>query len=988
MKSKFLLTTGSFCLFLGLNVFAQTNDNFTGTIDSMLLNVDKTPITSGILYDRAFILAGLHVFNKFSSDTSSYMHYLQGYNELYMAAYNRNTMPNPDSVVQISLRKKTAGIIPIGLFNYRFHTIDSLAVDQNLLSYSNGLLYDVPNRPRVPFYESTVTVAAALIDSTQNKTVTFEFPSALYQSNTGNSIALLYVDFNNGSGLQRVYYDTPVTVSYNDPGTKTIKYVITYGNNQVITTYSSLYVNGRIPVISRGQNNNAVPCNGLSFPETLNIESDISYQGYEETIGFKGQGVATIFYHTTDCDRVLKKPIIILDGFDPGSERTFDKLLPLLEYDNISGGRGKLAEEMVDKGYDVIILDYPRYSKAGRDIDGGSDYIQRNAFTLMKLINTINSIKENNGEKLVVIGPSMGGLISRYALAYMEQNGMNHNTRLWVSFDSPHLGANIPIGDQRMLQYLADRLGVGDAKEKLNSRLNTPAAKEMIIHHYLSGSETPAPHWTRNNFMQELNNLGYPTQLRRVALVNGSVNGTLFTSPGQQVIDISVNPSNFTRVIGIGAVIFSPIFITRLIGAIFGFKSDYIRTKVWFTPGYNGNNRVFEGSALGLFKKRNYNAGTPPNSVGLDVIPGGYFDTQQQIKAGVFDGVSGTIRVFLKAKENIPTFNIHSFIPAKSALAITSISNFGEALNTRNFVSTGETPFNSYYIPERNEEHVFLTNCSVNWITKEIDNDPQQPVGIKYTISGPDTFCQNSTYELTGLPQGATLSWSASGGVEIASTPTPLSVTVQKIGYDNTGILTATITNAGCSTKVITKELTYGSIVRVVVTTDRYPQPSNYIYETARADQIPGTSFSDYVWHEEINGQLGNVIATGPTLSNWPVPPCGVKYYRLDVPTACGIATYRGYVYNNYGCGYRISYSPNPANETMTLKPTKSENEKASGEAYSYKVYDKQGNVIRQGKSNAQYEAVIDTRNIPSDNYFLHIIYPKETIKEQIIIQH
>ena len=49
----------------------------------------------------------------------------------------------------------------------------------------------------------------------------------------------------------------------------------------------------------------------------------------------------------------------------------------------------------------------------------------------------------------------MGGLVARYGLNYMESIGLDHETRLYVSFDSPHAGANVPIGFQHMFNYLA-----------------------------------------------------------------------------------------------------------------------------------------------------------------------------------------------------------------------------------------------------------------------------------------------------------------------------------------------------------------------------------------------------------------------------------------------------------------------------------------------------------------------------------------------------
>lgn len=134
----------------------------------------------------------------------------------------------------------------------------------------------------------------------------------------------------------------------------------------------------------------------------------------------------------------------------------------------------------------------------------------------------------------------------------MEQHAMPHKTRLWVSFDSPHLGANIPIGDQWCLDYLANTYGNDSAKVKLDTKLNTPAAKEMIIHHYLSGAVTPTPYFTRTLFMQELNNMGFPQgdagkQIRNIAIANGSGISSLTGSFGANNITLNVSPQHLRK---------------------------------------------------------------------------------------------------------------------------------------------------------------------------------------------------------------------------------------------------------------------------------------------------------------------------------------------------------------------------------------------------------------------------------------------------------
>ena len=78
------------------------------------------------------------------------------------------------------------------------------------------------------------------------------------------------------------------------------------------------------------------------------------------------------------------------------------------------------ASGMVDAlhaaGYDVIIV----------GLDNGLTTIQRNA---QVLVQCIREARKRTPQPLVVGGVSMGGLVSRYALAWMEKQGEDHGTR-------------------------------------------------------------------------------------------------------------------------------------------------------------------------------------------------------------------------------------------------------------------------------------------------------------------------------------------------------------------------------------------------------------------------------------------------------------------------------------------------------------------------------------------------------------------------------
>ncbi|MGB0146142.1 MAG: esterase/lipase family protein, partial [Flavobacteriaceae bacterium] len=214
------------------------------------------------------------------------------------------------------------------------------------------------------------------------------------------------------------------------------------------------------------------------FPERSVISpitATIGYQGYGESQAYFGQGEYEIFLD--NVDGVLDRPVLVLDGFDPGDGRGIGALYASLTY----GGQN-LADELRDLGYDIVILNAPNYITDGYEISGGGDFIQRNAMVLIALIQEINAQKVGN-EELVVLGPSMGGLISRYALAYMEQEELEHETRLFLSFDSPHRGANIPISLQYLINYFAVVGGDPIAQATVDFVLNSPAAKQMLIDH-------------------------------------------------------------------------------------------------------------------------------------------------------------------------------------------------------------------------------------------------------------------------------------------------------------------------------------------------------------------------------------------------------------------------------------------------------------------------------------------------------------------------
>ena len=501
----------------------------------------------------------------------------------------------------------------------------------------------------------------------------------------------------------------------------------------------------------------------LTNAQVIEFESSITpdLSGYPSVASFAGLGEYEIFLDTDNG--VLDKPIILVDGFDPGDGRTIPGLYSLLDFTGSSGSQN-LADLVRAEGFDVVVLNFPAYLRLADNsllnlddvadtngdmiideidfpagstlIDGGADFMERNAMLLVDLINTLNAVPTVD-EELVIIGPSMGGLISRFALNYMENDtAMNgappHETRLWISFDSPHHGANVPIGLQHQLNVLAFGLqttvagdnSIVELQPLINSLLKSPAARQLLVDHLESHLATgsaidfdpalllPEAHPYKAIFDASINSLtstGFPETTRNVAIINGSGIGNPYQdangadiSPGFALINESINLAAFTELVT--NVAFSPLKSTGTasIGAVSFIDITF-----------------FGGSVLTGGAKSADSQGTL-FSDGVDAVSGGLFDISA-LTAGL--DTSGVAGDFLNAFNS----NAFSFIPSVSGMAL-EITNsevdwyhnidLGDPDN--NGDTLNETPFVNWYMPDDNENHVQLTELNVAFALNEI----------------------------------------------------------------------------------------------------------------------------------------------------------------------------------------------------------------------------------------------------------------------------
>ncbi|HSG67220.1 MAG TPA: alpha/beta fold hydrolase, partial [Bacteroidales bacterium] len=143
-----------------------------------------------------------------------------------------------------------------------------------------------------------------------------------------------------------------------------------------------------------------------------------------------------------------------------------------------------------ENGYDVFLLD--NYF--------GTQSIRNNAAVFASAVKYISSLY--NGELIVAGGVSMGGIISRYALAKAEQDNTPLPVHTFIAIDSPHQGAIV----SEPLQNFKKENESDD--EFAKHALSNIAAKQLL--NYNAYDPNGSVHDEFFNELNTLNGDGYP----------------------------------------------------------------------------------------------------------------------------------------------------------------------------------------------------------------------------------------------------------------------------------------------------------------------------------------------------------------------------------------------------------------------------------------------------------------------------------------------
>ena len=419
MKRNRIFRLSLLCLVLvvATKTFAQQIESER---DKIFEHVDLPQVPYGILEDYGLSSVSLLPYTKQELDTTNYLNYatlqqiIGGLNSSKVIPHRPDSI-NLDRVNSLNEEYYGKGVVPITLLRYDLCRFSEEAVRRGDVYPLNDQIRVKGGISKSPYEELHLFAAAPFTSELASRDVTFCIPQQLMLTNS-QAIAQIEVQFEEGQPFRSIAIGEQVSYRYATDGLK----MVTMRIQQV---GASRWYSSHFPLaITTPQETKIV----FEFPELESVfflsESGIHSGG---TLQYK----LSPHNHTGK----FRKPLFIVEGFEVYPTITSDTAInhTLLDvfYDEDDLNR------ILDLGYDIAYLDYA----------DGMDDIRRNAALFQEALRYINTHKEGD-EKNVVVGLSMGGLVASYGLRKMELAGEDHETRKYISYDSPHMGANVPLG--------------------------------------------------------------------------------------------------------------------------------------------------------------------------------------------------------------------------------------------------------------------------------------------------------------------------------------------------------------------------------------------------------------------------------------------------------------------------------------------------------------------------------------------------------------
>lgn len=928
------------------------------------------------------------------------------------------------TIVNSSIKNNSGDTVLIPLLIGNYNTVKSNAFSANLLSYNSSTkqVYDVPGRSENPYDLKSLFAACPLKKETISGSETFIVKSNTIWNNTSKSISQLQIDFADGQGFQSISIGSPIAVSYTDTGYKRWMIKVTLNDNSILQCYNDYYVLGVESVGTRYQApQSIIPAWGFISP----------------VAGTHSGAIVWVNYNNLNRTNTLRKPLIVVEGYDvsniaPSLQPNYDIsdfILAINEPRNTYDFNSQLDDIA---GYDLVFVDF----------NNGADDIVRNAAVVQEVINRVNANKVNDNrfgnirQQNIVMGLSMGGICARYALANMTKNfpSTPTETRLLITHDSPHRGANVPLG----LQYLIRMMGgfqlfgynVYDIYPDYNDAiglLDAPATRQLLLYRSVTANTYEANTFLDGTYRGMITFAPTDPQptYRFVATSLGSECAHPLFDPGKTFINLGAGVSAGIT----GRVLFFrvPILTYKLAAEVEAYALPPAGSNNKIARLYTVNNLKLFG-IINIYKQLYDNtAYAPGNHIPVDGAPGSNYpllDVQglnQLTSLPVFNPVSLYVQFplgpFFGGYFGVYAYNAgvswnFTFVPVPSALDanpynVNTISQTFVNGTNRYYPSSSET-----FIAQEtnniqgttNNAHIRFTARNSRYLFNEMENlnnneNCSSECFNNYSISGPDWFCTSGSYFIQGLPRGANVSWSFIPRGAIALTPTTGFSTTATKQRDGLFRLTANITNAcGTGSYTIYRDLTAGPPPVTIV------GPYDPVQHTIMGVPCVGQQYYFIATDIETGQSYTWTLSPPPGSNDNPTLYSGstvyltfneTGYYTLQVSKTnnCGTSI-SSIQLNVQDClnGFSVIASPNPASSELTVTIT-NESENVSSlsrsELIKMEVYE-----FNSGTKQKQWTFINDKKQftlnlngISKGAYLLKVTKGRYSQSTKIIIQ-
>lgn len=491
----------------------------------MLENLDSSLTQNEFLYEMAVHTVDTNKFSilydNIGNDTTSYTIWLEQYNEVRYMAYD-TTKVKPaltfglDAFDEVIVNNK----VPLGLIHINFNRLKSDALttgDYFDFDLANDKVYDLTNRLNEPYDFDEVGTMTPLTGSATSLNVDFVIDKSWF------------------------IYDSKNSIYYDDPG---YVFVIDFGNNDTLVTFEAdqthhftkIYSSGGEKIITVKLYPQGLPYGDPIFTSKsrIRVPDNLPDGATGTNISRDGLDIKIVPPCFSPISNNSRKIAIVLEGFDLFDNQTTDNL-----YTQVVNSTQ--MDELRKFGYEFHLISW-KQSKI--DMRTNADY-------LIQYMDELKCDLLSNGynDPMVLMGHSMGGIIGKYALTKWENTptvsncsiDYIHFTRLLITLDSPHQGANIPLAYQHFYKELEPLLKsklMTIAKKIVDERvraglLNSVAAKQLLMYHVdTKSSSNYTAHAERQTFISSLNSIGgAPIYCKTVYTSSGSASGQRQLNP-------------------------------------------------------------------------------------------------------------------------------------------------------------------------------------------------------------------------------------------------------------------------------------------------------------------------------------------------------------------------------------------------------------------------------------------------------------------------